>query len=218
MGNLLGHYLLKGVITCKTGLRIGGSRETMEIGGTDNPIIRHPITDVPYLPGSSLKGKVRSLLEQKHRPEVMRTGKPCECGACKVCIVFGCAKSWNTKTVTRAIFRDCSLTKESLEILERERKEKGLFYAESKAEVSIDRKTGMAGGGGPRWQERVPEGTEFDVEIVLRYFDGDNIEDHINFIKEGITFLQNDTLGGSGTRGYGKVSIQLQEPIFVKDC
>lgn len=209
MGNLVGHCILKGTLTCLTGLRIGGSRDTLEIGGTDNPILRHPITDVPYIPGSSLKGKIRSLLEQKHRPNVMTTGSPCDCGECEVCIVFGCAKSQNTKTVTRVIFRDCTLTPDSLQLLEKERKEKGLFYAESKAEVSIDRKTGKVGGGGPRWQERVPEGTSFDLEIVLRQFQEDDLEKYIQFIKEGLTLLQNDTLGGSGTRGYGKVKIDI---------
>ncbi|MGI6456360.1 MAG: type III-A CRISPR-associated RAMP protein Csm3 [bacterium] len=208
MGNLKGHYIIRGILKCENGLRIGGSKDTMDIGGTDNPILRHPISNVPYIPGSSLKGKIRSLLEQKHRPSVMQSGRPCDCGQCDVCIIFGCSKSQNTQTLTRSIFRDSQPTKDSLQLLEKERVEKGLFYAESKAEVAIDRKTGKVGGGGPRWQERVPEGTEFDIEIVLRYFEGDNIDNHIKFIKEGIALLENDTLGGSGSRGYGKVKFR----------
>ena len=62
---LLKYVPIQGMLTCKTGLRVGGSKEDMAIGGMDNPVIRHPLTKVPYIPGSSLKGKLRSLLEYK---------------------------------------------------------------------------------------------------------------------------------------------------------
>jgi len=181
----------------------------MEIGGTDNPILRHPINNFPYVPGSSLKGKIRSLLEQKHCAEqVMRDGKPCSCGNCDVCRIFGCANSRNTRSTTRVIFRDCLLTEESRRILENAREELGVPYSESKTEVLIDRKTGLSYGRiGPRTQERIPEGTQFGLEIVLRRFEGDDVEKDTKFIQEGLALLQNDTLGGSGSRGYGKVSI-----------
>ncbi|RJP30174.1 MAG: type III-A CRISPR-associated RAMP protein Csm3 [Candidatus Omnitrophota bacterium] len=208
MNKLTGHRIMRGVVLCVAGLRIGGSKESLEIGGTDNPILRHPITRHPYIPGSSLKGKIRSLLEQKECENVRRTGKPCDCGKCTVCKIFGCASARNTQDVTRVIFRDCQLTGKSLEKLKQAQEEHGVPFAESKAEVSIDRKTGTASRSGPRWQERIPEGTEFDIEIVLRHFDGDPIDEYENFIREGIKLLQNDTLGGSGSRGYGKVLIK----------
>ena len=217
MGKLIGHRVMRGILTCVTGLRIGGSKESQEIGGTDNPILRHPITHLPYIPGSSLKGKVRSLLEQKHRPNVMKDrreggteGKPCDCGGCDVCRVFGCASARNTKSTTRVIFRDCLITEASLKILEDAREEMGVPYSETKTEVLIDRRTGLSYGRiGPRTQERIPEGTQFDLEIVLRVFEGDDVEDDTKFINEGLVLLQDDTLGGSGSRGYGKASINI---------
>ncbi|MCG3200106.1 MAG: CRISPR type III-associated RAMP protein Csm3 [bacterium] len=209
MRKLLGHRVLSGKLSCLTGVRIGGSKETQEVGGTDNPILRHPINHLPYIPGSSLKGKIRSLLEQKHRADrVMRDGKPCDCGECKVCIVFGCAAAKNTQSVTRSIFRDCVLTEESLARLETAREELGVPYSETKTEVLIDRRKGLSHSNiGPRVQERIPEGTEFKLEIVLREFEGDPVDDYVKFIKEGVALMENDTLGGSGTRGYGKVRV-----------
>jgi len=76
-----------------SGLRIGGSKEMVGIGETDNPIIRHPITRVPYVPGSSVKGKIRSLLELKYSSDTQRTGLPCKCGDCLVCQLFGCGEA-----------------------------------------------------------------------------------------------------------------------------
>ncbi len=215
MGKLKGHRVMRGTLKCVTGVRIGGSKESQEIGGTDNPILRHPITNFPYVPGSSLKGKVRSLLEQKHRADkVMRDGKPCDCGACDVCRVFGCAGARNTKSSTRAIFRDCMLTPESKAVLEEARAELGVPYSETKTEVLIDRRTGLSYGRiGPRTQERIPEGAEFDLEIVLRVFDDDDPDKDAQFIQEGLKLLQDDTLGGSGSRGYGKVSIEIKDTV-----
>lgn len=57
------NYIIKGEIVCKTGLHIGGSNDNIDIGGTDTVVIRDSVTDLPFIPGSSLKGKLRSLLE-----------------------------------------------------------------------------------------------------------------------------------------------------------
>lgn len=215
MSVLLKHRIMTSVLTCETGVRIGGSKESQEIGGTDAPILRHPITQHPYIPGSSLKGKIRSLLEQKYCPNVMKSqsnngteGKPCNCGICKVCIVFGCAESKNTKTISRAIFRDCVLTDSSKETLNNAHEEFGIPFSESKTEVLIDRRTSTSYGRiGPRTLERIPEGTQFKLEIVLRVFNDDKDNEYESLLEEGIKLLQNDTLGGAGTRGYGKVKI-----------
>jgi CRISPR-associated protein Csm3 len=172
MSKLKGHYIIKGLVKCLDGVRIGGSKTTLDVGGTDNPILRHPLTKIPYIPGSSLKGKMRSLLEQKMNKVVNDRngeGKPCNCGQqdCLICTLFGCSDSRNTKTVSRAIIRDCQLTSDSLAALEKAREE-GIFYSEAKSEVLIDRNKNTAARTGPRTQERIPEGCELHFEIVLR--------------------------------------------------
>ena len=81
----------QGTLVCKTGLRVGGSREDIEIGGLDNPIIRDSVTKLPYIPGSSLKGKLRSLLEYRYcADEIKEKGEPCGCARenCPVCRLF----------------------------------------------------------------------------------------------------------------------------------
>lgn len=214
MSHLKGHYIIKGLVKCLDGVRIGGSKTTLDVGGTDNPILRHPLTKIPYIPGSSLKGKMRSLLEQKMNKVFndRGEGKPCKCGEkeCQICTLFGCSDSHNTKTVSRAIFRDCQLTSDSLAALEKAREE-GIFYSEAKSEVLIDRNKNTAARTGPRTQERIPEGSELNFEIVLRVFNGDDYKDYVETIKKGLSLMENDTLGGSGTRGYGHVKFTITE-------
>jgi len=124
----LKHYReINGIIECITGMRIGGSNEEIEIGGMDNPVLRHPITGMPYLPGSSLKGKMRSLLELKYCPTTQRDGNPCGCGKpdCKVCVIFGPHKNMGHKLgPTRILVRDANLTPESERILQEVQAEK----------------------------------------------------------------------------------------------
>lgn len=100
-----GKYILSGEIVCVTGLHIGGSTEGIEIGGVDNPVIKDPLTELPYIPGSALKGKLRSLLEwslgnnphtgkphhftEGHKPDKSPTFGPCSCGRCEACHLFG---------------------------------------------------------------------------------------------------------------------------------
>jgi len=215
------HKTISGTLTCKTGLRIGGSKDDIEIGGMENPIIRHPITDLPYIPGSSIKGKVRSLLEYKYgrrdrngRPKGERdedNGEPCECGQCMVCRVFGPHKNVrHSLGPTRILVRDAHLTEESEAKLKHMREEKGLVYAEVKTENIIDRRTGIAADKGLRTQERVPADTQFKYEIAVRIFDGDDEKKIMDFVNEGLDLLEADYLGGSGSRGYGKISLTRQ--------
>lgn len=198
---------VEGNIECVTGLRIGGSKDDLEIGGNDNPIIRDPLTDLPYIPGSSLKGKMRSLLEYHDQEANINSGKPCNCTKCKVCRYFGSLGDRNNKggTLTKFLFRDCRLTEESINVLRDAQEEKGINYAEIKRENWIDRKTGKAGQGGLRTQERVPAGVSFKFELSIRVFDEDNEEDMLEFLRTGLRLLEQDYLGGSGTRGYGQV-------------
>lgn len=198
---LAGFREIKGVIRCHTGLRIGGSKDNIDIGGIDSPILRHPVTDLPYIPGSSLKGKTRSLLELA-TGNVHPGGRAHDCGTCKVCLFFGSTKS---PSPTRYIFRDAPLTESSEEKLRLAQEEKGLHFSELKNENWIDRKTGRAGQGGLRTTERVPAGTEFRFSVTIRLFEGDNETDAVGFLRRGLSLLQQDYLGASGSRGYGKI-------------
>ncbi|MBA4602061.1 type III-A CRISPR-associated RAMP protein Csm3 [Thermoactinomyces mirandus] len=202
---LVKHILIRGTIHCLTGLRIGGSKDQVDIGGIDNNIIRHPITGEPYIPGSSLKGKMRSLLEYRYSQEI-KNG-PCSCNTverhCPVCEYFGSRKETNAPT--RVLVRDAKMSPASRKWLTEAPIDQVFNYAEVKWENVIQRKSGSAT---PRQQERVPAGTEFVFEISIRVFDIDNEEDLINFVLEGMELLQKDYLGSSGGRGYGQIQFQ----------
>jgi CRISPR-associated protein Csm3 len=204
---LTGYRTITGIAKCETGLHIGGSSEQMEIGGVDLPIIKHPISGEPFIPGSSLKGKMRSQLEKK-LGKIRENGEPCGCGQsdCMVCKVFGAHK--NTKHnlgSTRILVRDASFTANTRNQYEELAKEKGIPYIERKVENLVLRTTGTAKD--PRSQERVPAGAEFSIEIVLQVYDVDNNGNElVDFVKEGLRQVQNTYLGGFGSRGSGKVS------------
>ncbi|MFB6272240.1 MAG: type III-A CRISPR-associated RAMP protein Csm3 [Salinibacter sp.] len=204
------YVTITGTLTCKSGLHIGGSKEDVEIGGMDNPIIRHPLTQEPYIPGSSLKGKLRTLLEYaegKVETDGRGAGEPCGCGRedCLVCRVFGPHKNSNHNLgPTRIIMRDARLADASRDEL-RALQEEGLNHAEVKTENMIDRRTGVAKH--PRPVERVPAGAQFEFAASVRLFEHDDASEVLNFIRQGLDMLTKDTLGGSGTRGYGWVEL-----------
>lgn len=198
------HIVITGILKCETGLHIGGSAEQMEIGGVDLPIIKHPVSKEPYVPGSSLKGKMRSELEKKYNKTI--SGEPCGCGRedCPICKIFGPHKNpKHTLGPTRILVRDCPLSNKSRIEYNNLMKEKGIDYIEKKTENIIDRIKGTASN--PRTQERVPAGAEFDLEITLQVFDTDNEAKCKEIVKESLFLVQKSYLGGSGSRGYGKV-------------
>jgi CRISPR-associated protein Csm3 len=216
---LVRYRTIRGTIFCETGLRIGGSNENIEIGGLENTIIRHPLTNEPYVPGSSLKGKIRSLLEYRldrrdrtgqSKGRVDRdNGEPCECGRCQICRVFGPHKNTrHDQGPTRALFRDAILTAQSRADLAAAQTSKGVMFSEIKTENMINRNIGMAEH--PRTQERVPAGTSFDFEISVRIFNDDNEQEILGLLNQGLELLQQDYLGASGSRGYGKVALDYK--------
>lgn len=198
---------ITGEIRCLTGLKIGGTQESRGMGETDNPVIRHPVTRAPYIPGSSLKGKLRSLLEMKYSDHSQRTGEPCNCGRCFICTLFGCGDARRSEQPTRLIFRDAPMTQETKQQLEDALPGS---YVEVKTVIKMDRKTGKAARGALRQQERIPEGAAFDFSLSMRLFEEDTTEkrkEYLNKLAEALELLELDYLGGSGTRGYGKVEI-----------
>jgi len=214
---LIKYKKLEGRLKLITGLHIGGSKEEIKIGETDNPVIKHPIDNFPYIPGSSLKGKIRTLLEWFLPGKVDAKGNVhgCTNPKCPVCRLFGTTEKETTAGPGRALFRDCELDDDSKEKLKELKNEKGLLYVEEKYENVIDRTTGTVSkkGGGPRQMERVPAGMVFNFEMDYRIFDmgGDNgktDEDYFYYIKKGLQLLESDALGGSGSRGYGKIEFE----------
>ncbi len=199
---------ISGIIVCESGLHIGGSAEQMEIGGVDNPVIKHPITGEPYIPGSSLKGKMRSALEFK-LGKIQGNGEPCGCAqaSCNVCRVFGPHKqSRHDLGPTRILVRDALFSDETRKEYGDIVRDKGISYIEQKTENVINRKTGTAEH--PRTQERVPSGAKFDFEMTLQILEGDNDTEMVEFVKDGLRLVQTTYLGGYGSRGSGKVRFE----------
>lgn len=199
--------VFRGIIECKTGLHIGGSVEGIEIGGVDNPVIKHPITKEPYIPGSSLKGKMRSSLE-KEMGKIGDKGGPCNCNQCIICRVFGPHTSPSSDLgPTRIIVRDANLNTETKELWQKLAQEKGGSLIEQKTENVIDRVKGTALH--PRTMERVAAGAKFDMEIVLQILDKDLNENKeqemINLVKRSLSLVEQTYLGGFGSRGSGQV-------------
>lgn len=202
-----GKYIIEAELLCITGLHIGGTDEGFEIGGMDNPVIKDPITGRPYIPGSSLKGKMRSLLEWADNKVEIETnnngkmvGKLCNCGNCDICIVFGAsANTKGQKEPTRLTVRDSCLKKESIEAMEINLGEN--IYTEVKTENKIDRLTSEAM---PRPIERVPVDTVFAVEMLFDLYK-ENETQRLKKVFEGMALLEDSSLGGGGSRGSGKV-------------
>lgn len=228
---LKGRIFLQFNIEAVTGLHIGGSETGIEIGGVDKVVIRDPITNRPYIPGSSLKGKVRSLLEKYRGLPLNRNiggtfihtcDKAGNYRDCDVCQVFGVPGEMDFATPTRLVVRDVHLTDESARTLT-EQAHTDLPYTEVKTEVSIDRVTSAAN---PRRMERVPAGAVFGrAELVYSVYEGrdggtpiaDPKKDVERFrtLVEGLQLLEDDYLGGLGSRGSGKVKLQEIE-VFVR--
>lgn len=197
---LKGKLIITGKIETKTGLHIGGTAETLKIGGSDNPVIRDKNGKV-FIPGSSLKGKIRSLLEIKDGKYVTTNkdeAQPCNCGKtdCHICMLFGPHKSDNIKEPPRVILRDAYLKLDDGKTI--------YDYLETKPENVIDRLKGTAQ---PRFIERVVAGTEFEYEVIFNIYKDKDKELIKKFI-EGMKLLEDDYLGGSGSRGYGKIKFK----------
>lgn len=193
-----------------TGLHIGGNKDNVEIGGIDNPVITiSSKNNQPYIPGSSLKGKMRCLLEQVEGVELG--------GNIIINKMFGSADAKNPSP-SKLIVRDAYLTKKSLDMFETNKSSMDMPYTESKSENSIDRVKGVASN--PRQTERVPAGAEFAVEFVINVWEDDEDGKLLNMLKKGIRLLENDYLGGSGSRGYGQVKfgeLQITELSNAND-
>lgn len=206
---------LTGQIELLSGLHIGSGNTEIHIGGTDNPVIKNPITQEPYIPGSSIKGKMRSLLEWHLGVVEITQGQPLSFKhlsnlpsdvkekAENLIRLFGGAPDSNNNDdlvkrigPSRLSFWDCSLDSKWVS----EMNEKNLLLTETKMENSIDRIAGVATN--PRNTERVPATAKFDFNLTIRVHDS---EDLLDTVLQGLKLLELTGLGGSGSRGYGKI-------------
>jgi len=224
---LKGRVFIAFNIVAKTGLHIGGSDAGVEIGGVDKTVIRDKLTNRPYIPGSSLKGKMRSLLEKYHnKPINFPKNKPafhvCQSAepykSCDVCQVFGVSGEQDFATPTRLVVRDTFLSEESAKKLENAQTD--LPYTEVKTEVSIDRVTSAAN---PRQMERVPAGAIFDsAEMVFSLYEGEGCSvqkdlERLGVLLEAMQLVEDDYIGGLGSRGSGKVAFTNIRVSLRKD-
>lgn len=211
--------IISGQVEVLTGIMIGGSNNAMGIGGPDKLVVRNPITNQPYLPGSSLKGKMRSLLEiskgqigfnQSANAVVKNT--PSDNSEHLSVQLFGNAKGGDKKDASRGneqrpsrvIVRDGNLINHE----KLARANTDLPYTEAKTEVVIDRITSSAS---PRTFERVPAGAIFELNIVLNVFAND--ADYLTQLLNCLRLVEDDYLGGSGSRGYGQVKFKINSVI-----
>lgn len=215
---------IKGKIILKSGLHIGAGDTEMHIGGTDNPVIKHPFTQEPYIPGSSVKGKVRSLLEMESGLMVKTEGEPVQAKllnglegdqkdkCLKILKIFGSSGSdtdaiaANNIGPTRVSFADCPL---NMTWRDKARQKRWDFF-EVKSENSINRIEGTARN--PRFTERVVSGAEFDFSVSLKLL-GQDESDLFDYLLGGLKLLEMDALGGSGSRGYGRIKFQFDDAV-----
>ena len=201
------NYIIQGKIVCKTGLHIGGSSDAIDIGGSDNVIIRDSVTGNPYIPGSSLKGKLRFLTELNDKDSAQSVidnkGKPADDPNCIASKLFGISaddKQTELKFPTRTIVRDSYPDDDTLELWENEALISG---AELKYENNINRINSSAT---PRNIERIPKDSKFDFEIILSVYEGD--DENISYLLDAMRLLEDNYLGGSGSRGFGQIKFE----------
>jgi len=196
--------IIEGEVVALTGLMVGGSSSTLQIGGTDKQVVRHPITKMPYIPGSSLKGKMRSLFELSRGTINPEDFGPTQDPGHPAAQLFGHINRNKEKRQqpSRLIVRDGYLNNPDY------LKGTELPYTEIKAENAINRITSEAN---PRFFERVPKGAKFDLRLVINVFDKDaNGQKYLDWTLEALRLVKDDYIGGSGSRGNGQVDFVLK--------
>lgn len=199
---------IEGTVEAISGLHIGGTNAAMGIGGTDSPVIRNPIDNKPYIPGSSLKGKMRAMIDiakgtvanvnmghvkngTTQEPEHLSSK------------LFGTARNDEKQRPSRVFVRDGELLSNPEIFVNTD-----LPFTETKTEVVIDRITSKAM---PRQLERVPAGAKFKLDMVLNVFSEDDEKELIEGLFKALRLVQDDYLGGSGSRGSGKVKFSVDK-------
>ena len=203
MKTILDKIVIKAELKLLTGMHIGKSSDFAPIGAVDSVVITDPLTKQPIIPGSTLKGKLRTMLAKldtdtqvlrKHEEdnEIIKR-------------LFGSSKPEIVES--RLQFYDIFLSNAD----ELKNKETDLAYTEIKFENTINRTTAVAN---PRQLERVPAGAKFDFKLVYNCEDEIELEEDIDNLVKALKMIQLDYIGGSGTRGYGKIAFSN----FTVEC
>lgn len=218
----IGKLILEGDLHCETGLHIGAGKGTLEIGGADNPVVKDAFGR-PYIPGSSLRGRIRSLLEQASGMTVpselvylsRRKGQDVRIHQSDrpdddLGVLFGRnpgrmervqgeALDASIATPSRLTVYDAALDPESITQAMRDNLDDEL--TEIKSENAVDRITSQAN---PRTLERVPSGAKFRLRLILDVLCEED-KPLVARVAEGLRLLEDDALGGGGSRGNGRV-------------
>ncbi|NGM18129.1 type III-A CRISPR-associated RAMP protein Csm3 [Eggerthellaceae bacterium zg-893] len=188
---------IEGTIEVKTGLHIGGDDSFSAIGAIDSPVVRDPLSRLPIIPGSTLKGKMRSLLAREMGSIPLEGPKGFDGDCDEIRRLFGSSAGADNggTQVARLQFSDCFLAN----------KDELPQIFENKFENTIDRLTAVAN---PRQIERVIRGAQFAVEIIYNVDNAEQLEEDFENVTTAIILLENDYLGGGGTRGSGRVEFK----------
>lgn len=201
---------IQGIIEVRTGLHIGGDDSFSAIGAIDSPVVRDPLTHEPIIPGSSLKGKMRSLLARDMGSVPKQGTAGFESDPREVKRLFGSTDPKSNAAGTgmqmsRLQFCDCFLVNK-VELPQ---------VFENKFENTIDRLTSVAN---PRQIERVVRGARFGFECIYNVEEPSEVEEDFANIRKAIDLLENDYLGGGGTRGNGRVTFKkLSAHVVIGD-
>ncbi len=188
---MFGKIIINGTIEVVTGLHIGTGGEFSAIGAVDSPVVRDPVSQLPIITGSTLKGKLRSVLARKYSGAASSANDDTE----QIKRLFG-----SMSKASRIIFSDMPLCN-----MDELNKLNIYNPTEVKYENTINRLTGVAN---PRQIERVIRGSKFALELVYNVDDdmsAEEAEEDISLLAEGMKLLQYDYIGGHGSRGYGKI-------------
>ena len=191
---MYGKIKITGRLTVRTGLHIGGNEAFSAIGAIDSPVVKDPFTGNPIIPGSSLKGKIRTLLARSLAKDI---GNMPLCSEDDPVIQRMFGSTADKPQAARFQFVDLFLSKENKTDL--------VGLTEAKAENFIDRKTSVAN---PRQIERVVAGTVFDFVLVYDAVNQDEAVEDFRMLSKGLKLLQLDYLGGHGTRGTDLLRMQ----------
>ncbi len=206
---MYGKIEISGRIKLLTGMHIGASDSFAAIGAIDTPVIKDPISGLPLIPGSSLKGKMRTLLAKQYNPNPFAE---CERDDEKITRLFGSSKSVKNgyPVSARILFSDVVM--ENLDEIKAHGVESP---TEAKEENAINRVTGIAN---PRVIERVIKGAAFPLSIIYNVENEEEMAEDFKTIADGLKLLQYDYIGGHGSRGYGRIAISdLHVDVVVGD-